>query len=117
MYDFVCVILALACVIYYISDLDNWQLRMFKMCIRDRYQEMVFSRLPGDSPDRRFYSYRAPEETAVGSFFGEREEAWRHIQALRRFMTCLLYTSSSAVNSISIVISIVLITAALVMVV
>ena len=29
-YDFVCVILALACVIYYISDLDNWQLRMFR---------------------------------------------------------------------------------------
>ncbi len=29
-YDIACVVLAVVCVVYYISDLDNWQLRMFR---------------------------------------------------------------------------------------
>ena len=41
-YDFICIILAVACVVYYISDLDNWQLRMFRPSRLDTVFGSVF---------------------------------------------------------------------------
>ena len=41
-YDIACVVLAVVCVVYYISDLDNWQLRMFRPSRLDTFFGTIF---------------------------------------------------------------------------
>lgn len=41
-YDMICVALAIACVIYYISDLEGWQLRMFRPSLADTIFGTIF---------------------------------------------------------------------------
>lgn len=40
-YDIACVVLAVVCVVYYISDLDNWQLRMFRPSRLDTFWDDI----------------------------------------------------------------------------
>lgn len=41
-YDFLCMALAIICVVYYIGDLDNWQLRMFRPSQMDTIMGTIF---------------------------------------------------------------------------
>lgn len=41
-YDFICVVLAFACMFYYIGDLENWQLRMFRPSTLDTIFGCIF---------------------------------------------------------------------------